>query len=64
MRNWVQTAGKGCCSPAAAPCFSLGNLVSARGQRQGYHVLQLVPWGMVYRVVLLLAGSPCSASSW
>ncbi|MBL0431832.1 EamA family transporter [Aeromonas hydrophila] len=32
----------------------LGNLVSARGQRQGYHVLQLVPWGMVYGVVLLL----------
>ncbi|MDX2126651.1 MAG: DMT family transporter, partial [Aeromonas hydrophila] len=25
-----------------------------RGQRQGYHVLQLVPWGMVYGVVLLL----------
>lgn len=35
-------------------CFSLGNLVSARGQRHGYHVLQLVPWGMVYGVVLLL----------
>ncbi|MBL0572019.1 DMT family transporter [Aeromonas hydrophila] len=35
-------------------CFSLGNLVSARGQRQDYHVLQLVPWGMVYGVVLLL----------
>lgn len=34
-------------------CFSLGNLVSARGQRHGYHVLQLVPWGMVYGVVLL-----------
>lgn len=35
-------------------CFSLGNLVSARGQRQGYQVLQMVPWGMVYGVALLL----------
>mgnify|MGYP000393735805 CR=1 FL=1 len=39
---------------AGTLCFSLGNLVSARGQRQGYHVLQMVPWGMVYGVALLL----------
>lgn len=39
---------------AGTLCFSLGNLVSARGQRQGYQVLQMVPWGMVYGVVLLL----------
>ena len=39
---------------AGTLCFSLGNLVSARGQRQGFTVLQMVPWGMLYGVILLL----------
>lgn len=35
-------------------CFCGGNLVSARGQRAGYPVLTLVPWGMLYGVILLV----------
>lgn len=54
MRNWVQTAGRAAARLRRHPLLSLGNLVSARGQRHGYHVLQLVPRGMVYGVVLLL----------
>ena len=65
MRNSVQTAGKGlllaCCGTL---CFSLGNLVSARGQRHGYHVLQLVPWAWFTAWCCCWAGSHCSGSNW